>query len=117
MDKLNELEKRLNISLPLIYKEFYLECEKSIPRKMIGTDLYNNKNELKEWASELLEEDNAVNFLTEKDFVFMMHQGYMFWYFNANGTENPNVFFYREMSLKPDKITDLKTFLIKYPEI
>ena len=73
--------------------------------------------ELKEWALELLDEDNAENFLTEKDFVFMMHQGYMFWYFKANGIENPNVYFYREMSLKPDQLTDLKTFLTEYPNV
>ncbi|WP_203296722.1 SMI1/KNR4 family protein [Luteirhabdus pelagi] len=117
MDKLIELEKRLRISLPLIYKRFFLECEKAIPKNLIGTDLYNQRSDLKEWALELLEEDNAENFLTEKDFVFMMHQGYMFWYFRANGTENPNVFYYREMSLEPDKLTDLKTFLTEYPKI
>ena len=32
----------------MIYKEFYLECQKSIPKSMVGTDLYHNKNELKE---------------------------------------------------------------------
>ena len=117
MEKLNELEKELNLSFPLIYKKFYLECEKSIPKAMIGTDLYHNNNELKEWALELLKEDNAENFLTEKDFVFMMHQGYMFWYFKANGTENPNAYFYREMSLKPDQLTDLKTFITEYPNV
>ena len=117
MKKLNELEKKLNLTFPLIYKKFYLECQKSIPKTMIGTDLYHDKNELKEWALELLKEDNAENFLTEKDFVFMMHQGYIFWYFKANGDENPNVYFYREMSLKPDRLTDLKIFLSDYPNV
>jgi len=117
MENLNEIEKKLNLTFPMIYKKFYLECQKSIPKCMVGTDLYHDKKELKEWALELLEEDDAENFLTEKDFVFMMHQGYMFWYFKLNGTENPSVYFYKEMSLKPDRLTDLKTFLIEYPEI
>ena len=47
----------------------------------------------------------------------MMHQGYMFWYFKLDGTENPIVSLYREMSLKPDRLTDLKTFLTEYPNI
>ncbi|WP_298895143.1 hypothetical protein [uncultured Psychroserpens sp.] len=45
----------------------------------------------------------------------MMHQGYMFWYFKADGTKNPNVYCYRERSLKPNLVTDLKTFLSEYP--
>ncbi|QXP58449.1 SMI1/KNR4 family protein [Olleya sp. HaHaR_3_96] len=114
MEKLNILEKTLNLTFPSTYRNFYIECQKSIPKGLIGTDLYHDKSKLKEWALELLKEDNAENFLTENDFVFMMHQGYMFWYFSADGSENPNVYFYREMSLKPDKITDLKTFLSEY---
>jgi hypothetical protein len=117
MENLNEIEKKLNLTFPLIYKEFYLKCQKSVPKNMVGIDLYHDKYELKKWALELLEEDNAENFLTDKDIVFMMHQGYMFWYFKADGTENPNVYFYREMSLKPDLLTDLKTFLTDYPNV
>ncbi|GAA3619799.1 hypothetical protein [Flavivirga jejuensis] len=62
----------------------------------------------------LLEEDNAKNFLANNDFVFMMHQGYMFWHFKADGNENPDVYFYQEQSLIPDKKTDLKSFLENY---
>ncbi|MFY8186646.1 MAG: SMI1/KNR4 family protein [Flavobacterium sp.] len=117
MENLNEIEKKLNLTFPMIYKNFYLECQKSILKSMIGTDLYNHKKELKEWALDLLAEDSAENFLTENDFVFMMHQGYMFWYFKIDGTENPIVYFYREMSLKPDRLTDLKTFITEYAKI
>ena len=115
MKKLKELERELNLTFPSIYKKFFLECLKTIPKGMVGTDLYHNKNELKDWAVELLEEDNAENFLTDNDFVFMMHQGSMFWSFTADGTDNSSVYYYREMSLIPDKLTDLKTFLSEYP--
>jgi hypothetical protein len=117
MENLNEIEHKLNVAFPMIYKNFYLKCQKSVPRNMDGIDLYHDKKELKEWALELLEEDNAENFLTDNDFVFMMHQGYMFWYFKLDGTENPIVYFYREMSLKPNRLTDLKVFLTEYPKI
>ena len=93
MEDLNEIEKKLNLTFPMDYKKFYLECQKSIPKGMVGTDLFNNKDKLKEWALDLLKEDNTENFLTDNDFVFMMHQGYMFWYFKIDGTENPSVCF------------------------
>ncbi|WP_062062893.1 SMI1/KNR4 family protein [Aquimarina longa] len=110
-NELEVLEKEKGIKFPLIYKEFYKSCKTSHPKKMRGTDLFSNDKELMEGAIELLEEDNAKNFLTNKDFVFMMHQGYMFWYFKADGNENPDVYFYQEQSLFPDKKTDLKSFL------
>lgn len=95
----------------MAYKEFYIKSKTSHPKKLIGTDLFSNDNKLKEGALELLEEDNAKNFLTDKDFIFMMHQGYMFWYFKADGRENPNVYYYMEQSLVPSKKEDLKSFL------
>lgn len=84
---------------------------------MIGIDLFNNYKELNEWATKLLNEDNVDNFLCEEDFVFMMHQGYMFWYFKANGNENPDVFFYQEAELVPKKICSLEHFINSYPKI
>ncbi|WP_298899636.1 SMI1/KNR4 family protein [uncultured Psychroserpens sp.] len=115
MKKLDALEKEGHLIFPSIYKAFYLECLKAVPKGLVGTDLYYNRKELNQWALELLEEDDAEIFLTEKDVVFMMHQGYMFWYFKADGAKNPNVYSYREMSLKPTLVTDLKTFLSEYP--
>ncbi|WP_064965755.1 SMI1/KNR4 family protein [Tenacibaculum ovolyticum] len=117
MDELNKLEKEQNLILPAIYKEFYKRCEESIPKGMVGTDLLNKRKELKEWAFELLKEDNVNNFLTDNDYVFMIHQGYMFWYFKADGNENPDVYFYYEGSLQPSKKTDFKNFIELYPKI
>lgn len=111
INELEALEKELGIKFPLVYKEFYKKSKTFHPKKLVGTDLFSNNNTLKEEALELLKEDNAKNFLTDKDFVFMMHQGYMFWYFRADGNENPNVYYYIEQSLVPDKKEDLKSFL------
>ena len=47
----------------------------------------------------------------------MMHQGYMFWYFKVDGNENPDVYFYYEGSLQPDKKSDFKSFIKLYPKI
>ena len=117
MDELDKLEKEQNLTFPEVYKEFYKKCKNFIPQGMVGIDLFNSRKELKEWALDLLKEDNASNFLTDKDFVFMMHQGYMFWYFKADGNKNPNVYFYHEEDLQPSKKTDLKNFIKSYPKI
>lgn len=117
MDSLEEIEIAKGFSFPKIYKDFYKHCESSIPKGMIGSDLFNTYKELNEWAIELLKEDNAENFLDNDDFVFMMHQGYMFWYFKANGKENPNVYLYYEGQLTPKEVCLLKDFIHNYPNI
>ena len=117
MNNLNEAEIKHGLSFPEIYKDFYKRCESSIPKRMVGTDLFNNHKELNKWAKELLEEDNAENFLNNDDFVFMMHQGYMFWYFKANGKENPKVHFYCEGQITPKEICTLEYFIANYPNI
>jgi hypothetical protein len=117
MKDLIEIEEIKGLKFPKIYKIFYERCEKSIPKEMVGSDLYNNYKELNEWAKELLKEDNVENFLSEKDFIFMMHQGYMFWYFKADGNEDPDVYFYHEMELMPKRICSLEYFINNYPKI
>lgn len=117
MNDLIEIEKTKGLKFPKAYKDFYEKCEKSTPKGMVGSDLFNNYKELNEWAVELLNEDNAENFLTEDNFVFMMHQGYMFWYFKANGNENTDVYFYYEGSLTPKKVCSLEYFIENYPKV
>jgi hypothetical protein len=51
---------------------------------------------LKEWAIELLNENNSAESLNDNDFVFFMHQGYQFYFFKLNEGENPPVYFYSE---------------------
>jgi len=105
------IENNYEYSLPIQYKKFYLQCEKSIPKNLIGTDLVNKYKELNKWASELLKDDNAEFEIEKEDFVFMMHQGYIFWFFKVNGNENPMVYEYFEGALKADKKSLLEEFL------
>ena len=117
MNELKDFEIKNKLILPEIYKTFYTECEKKIPKKYVGSDIFNTHKELKKWAIELLNEDDTENFLELDDFVFLMHQGYMFWYFKADGTEDPIVYFYMEKKLKPKKVSTLKSFLEIYPQM
>ncbi len=112
--ELKLIEGNYDFSLPKQYKKFYLQCEKSIPKNLIGTDLVNKYKELNKWANELLKEDNAEFEIEKEDFVFMMHQGYIFWFFKVNGNENPMVYEYFEGALKADKKLLLEDFLKEY---
>ncbi len=115
MDKLSRIESERHISLPDIYRRFYNLCSISIPANLVGTDLWNsNRFDLNEGALELLEEDKIDNFLTSDDFVFMMHQGYFFWYFKANGDTDPMVYGYHEGKLKPDNLGRFSDFIKEY---
>ena len=117
MNILNEIEITKGLKFPKIYSDFYKRCENSTPKGMVGSDLFNNYKELNNWAKELLNEDNVENFLSDNDFVFMMHQGYMFWYFKADGNENPNVYYYHEEQIIPKQICSLEYFIENYPKV
>lgn len=52
--------------------------------------------ELKEGALEVLEECNFKKRISDDQFVFMGHQGYMYWFFNLNDGDNPPVYFFEE---------------------
>ncbi|MDR6569162.1 SMI1/KNR4 family protein [Chitinophaga ginsengisegetis] len=114
MDKLSQIEKEDKILLPQIYKDFYRRCSRSIPENLVGTDLRNHYPDMNIGAIELLEEDGAEIFLESDDFVFMMHQGYMFWYFKANGNPDPIVFGYHENRLKPDNMGCFSNFIKEF---
>ncbi|XOV67822.1 MAG: SMI1/KNR4 family protein [Fluviicola sp.] len=111
---LDKIELEHGIVLPTTYKKFYARCKKAIPKKLIGTDLLHEYPDLNKWACELLEENQLDNFLKKDDFVFMMHQGYLFWYFKANGTDNPMVYGFNEVDKIPKQISPLSDFLSQY---
>jgi len=96
----DEILKLKNLSptkdLPLTYLEFMYKAGNGI-EFLAGTD-YTMKYilELKECAVELLDENNFSKNLTDNQFVFMMHQGYMFWFFNLDEGDNPRVYLYDE---------------------
>ena len=117
MNMLSTIENKYHILLPECYKSFYGLCTNSIPAKLVGTDIWNNKRfDLNEGAIELLEEVGINNFLESDDFVFMMHQGYIFWYFKANGNPDPIVYCYFENKLAPDSCGRFSDFIKEFTE-
>ena len=57
---------------------------------------------LKKYAEEILIENEFSHCLKDDDFVFWMHCGYMFYFFNLNEGDNPPVYYYSEC----DNMTD-----------
>ncbi|MFJ6267092.1 SMI1/KNR4 family protein [Lysinibacillus xylanilyticus] len=96
----DDLSKLVKLSsprtLPKTYLDFMNKAGNGI-EFLVGTD-YSMKYifDLKEWAIELLEENNFIKKLTDNQFIFMMHQGYIFWFFNLNDGDDPAVYYYDE---------------------
>lgn len=111
---LNKIEAERGIALPDVYKEFYSRCYWCKPTKLVGTDLVNKHSDLKELAEELLKENNIECFLEPQDFVFMMHQGYVFCYFKADGTPDPIVYRFIETETEPEQMGPFSEFVEEY---
>ncbi|MEG3896350.1 MULTISPECIES: SMI1/KNR4 family protein [unclassified Microcoleus] len=95
--EITELEKKLGFSLPEAYKEFLLWMGKNAGRVLQGSDcFFKHLPYLKEWAIELLEENQFPNTLPEDAFVFFMHQGYQFSFFRLSEGDDPPTYFYCE---------------------
>jgi hypothetical protein len=104
--------------LPGLYVEYLAVLGKEDGDLHVGSDrLYSHLLLLKDWAKELLEENDQPFDLPADAFVFLMHQGYQFLYFpTANRDNDPPVFYYTEdpnlESLMPQRKSDhLSEFL------
>ena len=82
--------------LPKIYLDFCQRCSREMPTELVGTDFAGTSDSLKEYAIELLDENHLENFLTDNDFVFLVHQGYIFAYFLAEGNPDPDVYIFSD---------------------
>lgn len=81
--------------VPKQYAEFMRYAEGT--RFWIGSYFsFSDTARLKKSANELLEENGFAYRLKENDFVFWMHGGYMFYFFNTNEGDDPPVYYYSE---------------------
>lgn len=88
-----------NKKLPEAYLKF-MECAGRGYVMFSGSDYsirnMERFNGFKEGALELLEECNFNKRIGDNQFVFMGHQGYMYWFFNLDDGDNPSVYFFEE---------------------
>jgi SMI1 / KNR4 family (SUKH-1) len=106
------LERRFGVTLPAAYRAYLLIAGRRPPSAWVGTDctigwLY----ELREGAEDLLREQGQPP-LPAEAFVFLMHQGYQFMYFLADGSsDDPPVYYSLEgeprVVRKFERVSDL----------
>jgi hypothetical protein len=126
-DQIKDIEEKLNVRLPEIYKQFLRLMGKGAGSYMKGSSaFYNEILFLKKWAIELVSE-NKIDSLPGDAFVFWMHQGYQIAYFRLSEGNDPPVYFFSESTnnrgfrlaeetLTSFLLSQLK-FFYKYPEI
>jgi SMI1-KNR4 cell-wall len=95
--ELIEFEKQMGISLPTAYEEFLLLMGHGAGKFLRGSDCFLKKLPcLREWAIELLQENNFLEPLPNDTFVFFMHQGYQFSFFRLLEGDDPPTYSYSE---------------------
>lgn len=95
-DQAKDLERHLGLALPAAYRAYLLAAGAEPPPGLVGSDCHGGYLfDLRSWADELLEECGKPFALPGGAVVFMMHQGYQFYYFMADGeTEDPPVHYF-----------------------
>ncbi len=98
------LESHLKRKLPALYRNFLTGMGKGAGLFFRGTDLFFPALlELRNYAEELLRENDISWKLPEDACVFLMHQGYQFMYFKTTQGDDPPVFHYLEGNEKSEK--------------
>jgi len=101
------LEKAFGAPLPGEYKRLLLGEYPQVEEHMVGSDFdMRYLPDLKGSAANLLDECGDPFVLGEKDFVFIMHQGYTFLYTSCNGSDDPPVYSYLEDNPAPRREFD-----------
>lgn len=97
------------IKLPKAYLEFMKYT--GYGQFWIGSDYSIDKvKSLNGYAKELLEENDFPHSLGENDFVFWLHQGYMFYFFKLDEGEDPAVYYYSECENQTDFVKCYDSF-------
>lgn len=102
------LERHLGLLLPAAYRAYLQLAGAYPPPTLVGSDCHGDYlYKLREWASILLEACGSPFELPIDAVVFLMHQGYQFFYFRVDGgTDDPAVWYYYENWPAPEQRYD-----------
>ena len=88
-DEVDDLERQLGVTLPAAYRAFHLILGRDGGQDFIGSDCtVGSVPALREPAAALLRSSGSEFRLPTSDVVFLMHQGYSFAYFVADGGQD-----------------------------
>ena len=95
-EQIETLTRALGRPLPRAYEEFLLAMGHRAGRFLRGTDTFwRHLSWLRKEADDLLRQDSAPP-LPESAFVFYMHQGYEFGFFDLGAGDDPPTYLYVE---------------------
>src|SRR5262245_4753342 len=104
VNAIDALEKHLGLQLPKAYRAYLLIAGSAPPPGLVGSDCHGaSLFKLREWGLELLKQSGNPFELPADAVVFLVHQGYQFFYFHAGVTDDPPVFYYFENSPAPER--------------
>jgi hypothetical protein len=96
-EQIKEIESKLKVSLPPIYKKFLSVMGQKSGDFLRGSDFwYPELLTLRQGAESLLHDLSSSLKLPQSAFVFGMHQGYQFFYFDTSDGDDPPVYYYLE---------------------
>ncbi|WP_298892459.1 SMI1/KNR4 family protein [uncultured Psychroserpens sp.] len=115
--QIKKIEQFYNVQLPKEYKIFLSEMGYDAGDFMRGEDcFYDRIFELREYATDLLEEDGSDFKLEQEHYVFYSHQGYIFAFFDTS-KDNSEIYYYTEGDMHPTiKYSNFESFLKDYYE-
>jgi len=106
-EQIAEIEKLYSIKLPSAYRQFLLKMGAKGGRFLRGTDFYFGwLPELRGFAEELMSEWDCDFALSQTDFVFLVHQGNQFMYFDTTAGDDPPIYYYKQAEYKSQKVND-----------
>ena len=112
--EIRKVEAEAQISLPRFYVRFLESMGKGAGYFLRGSSVfYPELLQLRRYAEELLREMGFPFQLGERDFVFFVHQGYQFAYFQVDAGDDPRVWcFEEEWEAPEDKWGTLSEFFL-----
>lgn len=95
-EEIHRAEQLSGLRFPAVYRDFLRTCGKSAGRFFKGSHVAAETPErlleFRDWAEDLLKESSGGLALSSSQFVFLVHQGYEFTFFVADGDDDPAVF-------------------------
>ena len=109
--QIDALSESIGHPLPSSYRAYLSLAGNSPPPNLVGSDCYGHYLPLlHEWAVELLAECNNPFVLPKNAVVILMHQGYQFFYFIADGDRSdPEIYYYYEGKPSAERAYDTFT--------
>jgi len=111
LDEIAEVEDRMGLKFPEMYREYLRVLGKNRGGLMKGTHLSPKTVEVllrwQPWAAQLMARSGAEDSLPPNAVVFADHQGYQFWYFVADPSdEDPPVYYYLENNKHVQRVNE-----------